>query len=299
MAFGSKARQVSSYNEINGGKGSEIFFPSNSGEKGAAVERTFRMFADEDEVVYREWSGEVMVNGNKTFRSCVVAQDNYFDNVSRARLNEIKEAAAKANKSEEETKELIKAEGLKWTKQVFATNVINRETGQVQVLKGSYEPHIEDDAGNLIPKNKMGGKTIYSKLLSLIRTGARVQDPKNPRKAVVINDPSQFDIIIVTSGQNLGKKHDLHVGFVSEIEDTLLTLERRDLERWAKGYEVEGKMLPGTGVWPNEALEKLANGYDYYKLIEEYNIELYPPLRNAVAPKNAPVEIETDELFDD
>ena len=279
------AVQKNSYTESNGGNGRDIFFPSASGEKGASAERTFRMFADEDEVVYREWSGEVMVNGNKTFRSCVVAQDNYFDNTSRARLAEIKDACAKAGKSDEETKELIKAEGIKWTKQVFATNVINRDTVMVQVLKGSYEPHVEDDAGNMVPKNKMGGKTIYAKLLNLIKTGARVQDPKNARKAITINDPSEFDIIMVTSGQNLGKKHDLHVGFVSPVEPELLDLPRYDIEGWAKG----------AGVWSNDALMELAEGADYYKTVEKYSIALYPTLRIVETPVAVTVSADTED----
>lgn len=288
MGFGSKAKQATTYTDQNGGSGKDIFFPSASGDKGASVERSFRMFADEDEVVYREWSGEVTVNGNKTFRSCVVAQDNFFDARSRARLAEIKEVAAKAGKSEEEIKELVKAENLKWTKQVFAVNVLNRDGNTVQVLKNTYEPHIEDEAGNLTPKNKMGGRTVYAKLMSLIKTGARGHDPKNPRKSVIVNDPSLFDIILVIAGQGLGKKYELHADIPTPIDPELLELPRYDIEGWAKG----------TGIWPNEALEKLSNGADYYKLVEEYKIALYPTLRETVQVET-PVPVAVTEGDDD
>lgn len=298
MAFGSKARQVSNFSAENGGNGTVVFFPLASGDNGASIERTFRMLADEDEVVYREWAGEVTVNGQKTYRSCIVANDNYFDTLNRQKADEIKAEAAVAGKSDDELKELLKAAGLKWTKQVFAVNVINRDsdgkgTPLVQVLKSSYEPHKEDEAGNLVPAKSMGGKTFYAKLISLIRTGARVPDPKNPRRAITVNDPAEFDIIVTTSGKNLGKKHDLHVGFVSPVEEELLDLPRYQIEAWAKG----------TGTWPNVALERLAAGEDYYTLVKEFKIALYPELpkeETVAAPvKNAPVEVsEDDELFE-
>lgn len=291
MAFGSRA-VAPTYTSENGGSGKDTFFPTASGKNGASMEYSFRMFGDEDETVYREWAGPVKAGGRDTFRSCIVRADNPFDAANREKLAEIDAQPV----SDEQKKELKKAANLKWTKQVFSINVLNRDLNQVQVLKGSWEAHkVDENTGSLIPaRDSGGGRSLYGKLLSLVRTGAKVADPKQRGKALTINDPTQFDITLVCAGQGQqGKSYEFHVGLVTPLEDDAYTLDRWDIEGW----------VSGKGVWPNEALEKLAAGGDYYELVKEYGIQLYPEVKAmgavAVDASGADTEDDEDGIFKD
>lgn len=301
MAFGSKAAPVNNYAE-NGGNGKEIFFPTASGKDGATREYTMRFFPGEDEVQYREWSSnDIMVNGRKDFRSCVVSDNNMFDRAATAKRNEIKakleEEGLEGDALFEALRAATKPLNLKWTKQVFAINVWNQEEGKVQVFKASWEAHKRiDPNGDYSPQNltrvrQTGNPTLYAELISLLRPGAKFPDPSGKRgAAITLYDPSEFDIVLVCSGQGQqGKRYKLDKGFNLEpLTDEVLALPRWNLQEW----------VTKAGVWSDEALQDLVNGKDYYETAKRHGIALFPEKPEVTAPATATVDAVEDEEED-
>ena len=287
MAFGTKATTGATYksNDTGDNAGKDVFLPTASGPKGEALEYNFRLFEDEEEVVYKEWAGEVSIgNGRKSFRSCIVAYDNPFDAKSR----EIKEEIDAMDISAEMKKELYKERGVKWTSSKFAINVFARSANKVQVLKGGWNKMQTDpNTGDVI----VSGRSMYAGLLD-VRGKARVKDPSNPKRAIVL-EMHEHDITLTCKGQGqLGKNYSFSANTFDTDPLTLEQLEmpRYDLETW----------VTGNGVWPNAALERLVAGKSYYDLVNEFNIALYPSLRETVeVPVSAGDIVEDDEnLFE-
>lgn len=299
MPFGAKTttNSYNTENSTNGVSGKDIFFPSASGPNGSAMAYPFRVLPDlpdreENGVVAKEWRGNVNVNGQQVFRSCIVPNDNPWDEENR----NIKAEIDALDVSDSEKEELLKAKNLQWCKNIFFTNVLNRTTGTVQILKGSWEKHVwDEELERWVPVNKrFGGRTIYARFMDFVQTGIKIADPKNPRKAITLKDPTQFDIEFVCKGSGQFNKTYEFRGMFYSADDAnlpeLYTLPRYDIEEWAKD----------KGVWPVEALQELKAGGDYYKLVEKYNIALYPSLR-ATGQEETPVSVtsDDDELFND
>lgn len=304
MAFG-KSAVVKSFVSENGGAGRDVFFPTASGKNGAAAEYTMRFFPGEEEIVYREWSfNDVMVNGQKSWRTCIVGPDNMFDRAATAKRNEIKAQLESDGLEGEALYDALRAAtkplNLKWSKPVFAINVYNQDDGKVQVFKASWEAHKridpngDDSPSNLVRVRQSGNPTLYAELISLLGRGAKFPDPSGKRgAAITLYDPSEFDIILVCSGQGQqGKRYKLSQGFnLDPLSAEVLALPRWDIETW----------VTQTGVWSDAALEDLLNGRDYYETAKAHKIELFPKKPDAV---EAPVTVvvssddeEDDELF--
>ncbi len=309
MGFGAKAinKNGATTTTTDTTSNKSIFFPTASGNDGEPIEYTFRLFPDESneqEIVFKEYAGAVMVNGKSTFRSCIVDSDNIFDNASRVRKAEIDAMEISA----EAKKELYKE--LKWCSNRFAVNVVNKteslpdgtanpDFGKVQIFKGSWKRMKEktDEQVNkemdAAPKNDPGytvlpffvdDNVLYGKLLSVINT---VRVPSATNKKGVTLRIDQHDIILKCYGQGqFGKKYSVRGGYDQEpLSDEMLNQPRWNIEDW----------VTRSGIWSNEALEELKNGADYYETAKKYSIALWPELSASVV---VAVE-EEEELFKD
>lgn len=280
MAFGSKATTGNStYTPSeNSGNQSDVFFPTGLPKGETSAEYSFRIFADEDEVIYREISGEFNIgNGRTGFRTCIVAYGNPYDQ----RSAEIKaEIDAIENISDEARRTLYKERGVKWSSPKFAINVLNTAANKVQVLKGSWNKMKVDDFGNTI----IEGRSMYANLLS-IQGKARVRDPQT--KKPVVLEIHEHDIILTRTGTGLGTKY----SFTPDVVNTdPLTQEQLDLPR----FDLEG-WVTKDGVWPNEAVQRLMDGESYYDLVKEFNIQLYPVHRQAEVLEVGKEVVEAEE----
>jgi hypothetical protein len=307
MAFG-KSAVVKSFVSENGGAGKDVFFPTASGKNGATAEYTMRFFPGEDEITYREWSfNDVMVNGQKAWRTCIVGSDNMFDRAATTKRNEVKAQLEADGLEGEALWEALKAAtkplNLKWSKPVFAINVYNQDDGKVQVFKASWEAHKrvdpngDDSPQNLVRVRQSGNPTLYAELISLLRNGAKFPDPSGKRgAAITLFDPAEFDIVLVCSGQGQqGKRYKLDKGFNLEpLSEEVLALPRWDIRDW----------VTRAGVWSDAALEDLLNGRDYYETAKTHKIELFPKKFDAVelpvaVTVSGDSEDDGDPLFDE
>lgn len=278
MAFGSARVQAKTFTDSNGGSGKDVFVVSKAGDKGAEVSVMFHMFHDtpereETEVIAKEVGLKVKVRGQEDHRTCLVRNDNPHDAMIWEQVNELK---TREDLSEKDLKELRGELLKKLARYVFYINVYvyNEDgTGKVQVLKGSWEEVREDENGNLTfwrngKINEYGGKTEYGILRKKIKSGARLQDPKKPLKAIIVNDIKSLILTRSISGMKLAKRYEYTASGVSELSKDVLSLPRYDLAAWAGNS--------GTGIWPNEAILELMNGADFYETREKYGVVLYP-----------------------
>lgn len=292
MGFGKRAvPPTKTYTETNGGDGREIFFPTASGPNGARVSRNFRILPDlhdreETEIVFREWrSNSIMVRGQKSFRSCIVRDDNPIDSEVWREVNEIK---ARNDIDDAAKKELCKEVFRRQTSRQFVINVYHVPdeedgTGSIKVLKGSWEAHdLDDETGLLKPRNAVGGNTLYGKMIAAMQEGASIP---TGRKRLVEKDPTKFDLTFVTYGQGqFGKKNEIRPGMVYELDDEVPNLPRYNLTEWVE-----------KATFPNEAILELLDGADYYEVVEKYGIQLYPRLDESTAPVETAVSSAEDD----
>lgn len=308
MGFGSRSvANKTSYQTENGGSGKSTFFPSASGPNGTRAKYTFRILPDtedrvEDEVLFREWkSNKIMVNGRPSLRSCIVAAKNPIDDAMWA---EIAEIDAMEGLTKEAKLELKRPIYKKQTNKSFAINVFNCDTGNIQILKGSWEPlkRVMKDTGEkapdgvtegtiLVPDNpKGGGKTVYYKIQSAIQEGVTVPSKTQKLKRDQITDPNEFELFFYAEGEMLGKSYTITPGVLSPFDTDILSLPRWDISEW-----VEDK-----GVWPTDAINDLLNGADYYETAKKYAVLLFPKqieVTQEVSVDAAPDTDDGDPLF--
>lgn len=302
MGFGARANYNTSATTENGADNAnrDVFVPSKSGDRGAQVDVPFFMFPDtperaENEEIVNKLVVETKVNGRDTFRSLFVRADNPHDKPIWDRMREIAEDEEIAEKDKVELRRELRNT---LSKRRFLLNVFSLEVGKAQVLDGSWEEMVRDEtSGQLAPKNgNGGGKSEYAKLHGAIATGVSVQDPKKPLKRTTITDPYAMMFTRTMRGEGKGKSFTYSVS-LGTIPPEALTLPRYDLEAFCKvGH--------GGGIWPNDAVQELIDGGDYYAIVERYKIALYPTLIDMVdgASSTEPVtsgDVEDDALFDD
>lgn len=297
MGFGkSPISVVKTFTEQNNGNGKNVFFPNKAGDGGSPVSTAFHHFPDvegkeEKVILARELSVHATINGQKsqkTFRTCLVRSDNPIDTAMWEEINAIKD---REDISKEDKTEMQKPFKEKLSKRVFLINVYNLDAGMVQVFKGSYEELIADEVNNLMrPKNPNGGGTVYAKMFLKLQTGLHIPDPKNKLKRIIVNDPVRLDIVQTVSGAGKRKNFEFSPVAISDLPDEVIILPRYKIEAWVQD---------GVGIWPNEAIEKVINGHDFYQVAQEYGVQLYPELEKAETSGNPDTSSETDELFDD
>ncbi len=282
MAFGKKALQVAAPKHNGNGfenPNKDTFFPTASGKNGEPMVYGFRILEDEQVYTAREWAGQVTVNGKSTFRSCLVGYGNPFDTEAGELWEEIKNDESI---SEKDRSKVFKDRGGKWTKTTFFVNVLSRVTGGIQVLKGGYQKPKTDAMGNGVYDDK----STFGKLMNV---KYRMPNPEN-RKVAVEVEPTAVDTELTCSGQGqFGKSYKFDATLNDEaLTEDEMNLPRFDLETWVNE----------TGIWPNDALERLKNGEEYYKLVEEYGIKLYPELRElvAVGESEEGTEVTNDDI---
>jgi hypothetical protein len=220
-----------------------------------------------------------MVNGKATYRSMIVPERNIIDAAVWDEINAVKADEADEKVRKERISELRK--GL--TKQQFVINVYapaetEVESGEVKVLKGSWEAHKlvfkdtleevpEEYDGDkptiLIPVNPNGGGTLYAKMITAVQEGASVP---NGKKRLIVTDPTQFDLKLAAYGEGqFGKRYDITPAEVYDLDQAVLTIPRYDLAGWVE-----------RATFSDAAIQEIINGDDYEEVVERYRIQKYP-----------------------
>lgn len=142
-------------------------------------------------------------------------------------------------------------------------------------LKGDPEPLnqiriLQGTSGRTDPP----GKHFFQSFVRLIGT---VENPDNPKFVYNIHE---FDISINVKGAGVSTERSANPTLnLRPLPDEFVFAPRYDLATWAK-------------PWPNEAIEKLFAGHDYFEVMKEYEIQQYPQLKAVRDPSwdNAPFD---------
>lgn len=248
MAFGDSiktgATGTTTATTATGANYNNIFVSSKPGEY------HFRPLGSES--LIQEHLLRVNIGNGESWRSVFVEYKNLWDDLLREEIKDL---------PKEEQKKLWSKKG---AKRRFVCNVLYRleDTSEIRVLKGSWnkQTHFDSATGEL---TQVEGKTLHADILRLDK-GSQRRDPVTGKP--VLLRLGQFDLRLVIAGENLNKSYNIFTGFNNDpLTEDEMALPLYDLETWVK-----------RAVWPYEAQERLRDGENYYDLVAEYGILLYP-----------------------
>lgn len=137
---------------------------------------------------------------------------------------------------------------------------------------------LEQSAGN------KGGKHFLQQLISAV---AGLEDGNMEQR-----QPHEVDLLIKIEGIDVDTTRSLRpTANFNPLPDELIYAPRYDLEAW-------------TRPWPDDAVEALINGADFNEVVEQWNITLFPELKEAIepveeAPTKAKASKKTKKLVED